>query len=151
MDKKQNKNKKIESEKKKTPSVASIEELNKKIAAAEKTLREIGVEKDVWIKKPIDVDPSFHFFFTKLKDPKGTLMLKQHAGATVRLLEAPPCLKRCAVKHLADLVELVSSDKKRMTKKKSQTLRIQKALEIQRNLTKPKRRPGLKKEKMIAG
>lgn len=87
-----------------------MEELDKKIIAAEKSLQKLGIEKDILVKKPIDVDPSFHFFFTKLKDPKGTLMLKQHAGITLRLLEAPPYLKRGAAKHLGDLVAAVSSE-----------------------------------------
>lgn len=94
--------------KKKIPPEIPMEELDKKIAAAEKKLRKLGVEKDVWVKKPIDIDPSFHFFFTKLKNPKGDLMLKQHAGATVRLLKAAPYLKRGAVKHLDELVEFVT-------------------------------------------
>lgn len=101
-----------------TPAEASIEELNEKIAAAEKKLQELGIEKDIWVKKPIDVDPSFHFFFTKLKGPDGQLMLKQHAGATVRLLDAPPYLKRGAIKHLDELVDVISSEHPPPTKKK---------------------------------
>lgn len=109
------KKKKVESEKTEerppapTPE-APMEELDKKIVAAEKQLRKLGIEKDVWVKKPIDIDPSFHFFFAKLEDPKGTLMLKQHAGISLRLLEAPPYLKRGAVKHLDELVAFVSSE-----------------------------------------
>lgn len=85
-----------------------MEKMDKKIAAAERKLRKLGIERDVWVKKPIDIDPSFHFFFTKLKNPKGDLMLKQHAGATVRLLKAAPYLKRGAVKYLDELVEFVT-------------------------------------------
>lgn len=116
--KKQSKNKEIGHKKRELSPAVSIEELDKKIVKAEKRLREMGIEKDVWVKKPIDVDPSFHFFFTKLKDPEGMLMLKQHAGATMRLLDAPPYLKRGAVKHLDDLVEFVLLGKKKTDEEK---------------------------------
>jgi hypothetical protein len=82
-----------------------VEELDEKIEAAEKTLREMGLEKDVWLKKPLDVDQSYHLFFTKLDDPDGVIMLQQIAGESLRLLMAPPYLKKGGVVHLEELIE----------------------------------------------
>ena len=82
-----------------------VEELDEKIEAAEKTLREMGLEKDVWLKKPLEVDQSYHLFFTKLEDPEGVIMLQQIAGESLRLLVAPPYLKKGGVKHLEELIE----------------------------------------------
>lgn len=110
---KKNEEKKADPPKKSPSPEVSMEELDKKITTAERKLRKLGIEKDIWVKKPIDVDPSFHFFFTKLKNPKGELMLKQHAGTTVRLIKAPPYLKRGSVRHLEELIDFVSLELKK--------------------------------------
>jgi len=91
--------------KKDMPAPISLEELDEKIEAAEATLREMRLEKDVWLKKPLDVDQSYHLFFTKLDDPDGVIMLQQIAGESLRLLLAPPYLKKGAVVKLEKLIE----------------------------------------------
>ena len=82
-----------------------IEELDAKVTEAEEKLRAMGLEHEVWLKQPLEVDPSYNLCFSLLEDPKGLIMVQQVAGQTLRLMDAPRFLKQGAVRQLEELVE----------------------------------------------
>lgn len=84
-----------------------IEELDAKVLEAEEKLRAMGLEHEVWLKKPLDNDPSYNLCFSLLEDPKGLIMVQQVAGQTLRLLDAPRFLKQGAVRQFEQLLEFV--------------------------------------------
>lgn len=96
-------------EKKKSKKKEQIEDKSEsfdtEIEKAQQRLREMGLEREVWLKKPLFHDPSYHLCFTRLEDDRGLIMLQQIAGESLRLLDAPGFLKKSGVMQLEELIE----------------------------------------------
>lgn len=91
--------------KKKEQIVDDVESLDAEIEKAQERLREMGLEREVWLKKPLFHDPSYHLCFTTLEDDQGLIMLQQIAGESLRLLDAPGFLKKSGAMQLKELIE----------------------------------------------
>jgi len=83
----------------------NAESLDAEIEKAQERLREMGLEREVWLKKPLFHDPSYHLCFTRLEDDRGLIMLQQIAGESLRLLDAPGFLKKSGAMQLEELLE----------------------------------------------
>lgn len=90
--------------KKRSIAKTPIEELDTRIKTAEEKLRSMDLEHEVWLKQPLEVDPSYNLCFSLLEDTKGIIMVQQMAGQTLRLMDAPCFLKEGACKQLDQLI-----------------------------------------------